>query len=104
MNLSIRILGLALLLGGALSCGDDHDDDDGHGDEEHENLQKCCYIGEICHEGSEGNEAFSECHNIGHENDAATCGAEFERCKTLCDPEGKTSLPDHCEDPSGDPH
>jgi hypothetical protein len=103
MNLSIRTLGLVLLLGSAFSCGDDHDDGDGHGDE-HENLQKCCYIGEICHEGSESNEEFAECHNLGHENDGPACAAEFDRCKTLCDPEGKTTLPDHCEDPGGDPH
>jgi hypothetical protein len=117
MNLSFRTLGLVLLLGSALSCGDgDHDDDDGHhgdgdgdGDasdagQDLEGLRQCCYIGEICHEGSEGNEEVAACHDLGHENDPTACRAEFDRCKTLCDPEGTTTLPDHCEDPSGNPH
>jgi hypothetical protein len=100
------------------ACGDDdHDDDDGSheeepdaGHDEHdggsdlEGLQMCCYLGEICHEGSETNATFAECHDLGHENDPAACRADFDRCKAACDPMGETTLPEDCVDPSGDPH
>lgn len=94
------ILLLALLCAPlAAACGDDdHDEEDTVG------LQQCCWIGEICHEGSEANMEVADCHDLGHEMNPTECRANFDRCKTLCDPQSESTLPDHCEDPSGDPH
>jgi hypothetical protein len=102
MKQTIRTIGLGLSLVLTLACGDD---DEGHADLELEGLQKCCYIGQICHEGDSAETPdIGACHDIGHQNDPEACRAKFDMCKMLCDPEDETTLPDSCEDPSGDPH
>jgi hypothetical protein len=55
-----------------------------HSDELHE---VCAEIVETCHEAEEVSEdpAIVDCHDVGHDNDEATCTEQSEACLTLCE-------------------
>jgi hypothetical protein len=69
--------GLTVLAG----CGDDHHDDDGHG----EATAACQAIVDACHEVDHGNGDAHDCHGIAHENHDEDCVSEQDRCVALCE-------------------
>jgi hypothetical protein len=97
--MKLSILPFAIALGSLLACGDDDKGTDKH----EEGLQKCCYLGNICHEGSEGHPDIQACHQLGHSGDADMCLEKFDSCKMLCDPAGTSKLPESCEHPEDAP-
>lgn len=44
----------------------------------------CAALGELCHAVADQSDALRECHQLGHENDAASCAASFDDCATRC--------------------
>ncbi len=102
--LSFRTLFLALALALPGACGDDHPDDDDLSEEELEGLRQCCYLGEVCHIEATTVQKIRDCHGIGHAGDINECRAQFDSCLAACDPEGTSTLPDSCEDPTDTPH
>jgi len=75
--------GIVLLLHPGCSGDDDEASDEAEG------LRMCCELGAICHHAGVPDPDEQECHVIGHENDAAACRENYERCKALCAPEGE---------------
>lgn len=48
---------------------------------------KCQVLGELCHAADTGSGPISECHELGHVNDADACTAGFADCIEACVPE-----------------
>lgn len=44
----------------------------------------CAALGELCHPVDDHDGPLHECHELGHENDAAACAKAFEACSTQC--------------------
>ncbi len=75
----------AIVLASHPSCsGDDDESGDDKG-----GLRMCCELGAICHDAGVPDPQKQECHVIGHENDAAVCRENYERCMALCAPSGE---------------
>lgn len=64
-------------------------DDDEAKSSEDAGLRMCCELGAVCHEVGVPDPEKGECHVIGHENDAAVCRENYERCMALCAPAGE---------------
>lgn len=45
---------------------------------------KCAALGSLCHEAGEIDVDAQECHELGHEGNAAACADGFEACAMLC--------------------
>jgi large repetitive protein len=45
---------------------------------------KCTALGSLCHEAGEIDDDAQQCHQLGHEGNAAACADGFEACATLC--------------------
>lgn len=45
---------------------------------------KCAALGELCHEVDDKNGPLHDCHELGHDGDAAACAAGFDACATKC--------------------
>jgi hypothetical protein len=91
-----------------LSTGCDKDTEsktDGHGGEHSEGgssasgtEDKCCILGALCHVvGDDVDPEIVACHELGHENNPASCAERFESCQAIC--EGATDSHDEhaCE-------
>lgn len=87
--LLLAAFGLCVAMTGA--CGDDHhhDDEGHHGDGDHhggdELDEDCQAIMDVCHGVDMGEGEISECHTIAHDNVAADCLAEQDRCIAVCE-------------------
>ena len=68
------------------ACKDKKDDDSDSTHEEGEAAAPDCQaITDACHSVDDGTGEIGKCHNeIAHENDAAKCKAEKDRCVALC--------------------
>lgn len=44
----------------------------------------CAALGELCHAVDDETGPLHECHELGHVNDEAVCGAEFDHCAEIC--------------------
>lgn len=75
----------AIVLALPLACSGD-DEESG---EDKQGLRMCCELGAVCHETGVPDPDKRECHVIGHENDAAVCRENYERCMALCAPDGE---------------
>lgn len=82
----------------SLGCSDsgnnDHDDgnDLGDGGDPSSEVDHCCRLGAFCHvAGDDVEQDVRACHELGHENDAAACAAEYDACLKIC--EGVTDAP-----------
>lgn len=64
-------------------------DDESESGADKEGLRMCCEMGAICHTAGVPDPEKQECHVIGHENDAAVCRENYERCMAVCAPEGE---------------
>jgi hypothetical protein len=63
---------------------------------------ECEVLGELCHAADTGEGAAADCHELGHENNAATCEREFAGCVATCtDPDGAGGA---TSNPEADPH
>lgn len=45
---------------------------------------KCAALGSLCHAAGEIDPKAQDCHELGHEGNAAACADEFDACATLC--------------------
>ena len=45
---------------------------------------KCAALGELCHPVDDKTGPLHDCHEVGHEGDAAACAAAFDDCATKC--------------------
>lgn len=45
---------------------------------------KCLALGELCHPVDDKNGPLHECHELGHDGEAAACAAGFEDCAKRC--------------------
>lgn len=61
---------------------------------------RCTALGELCHPVDDGTGKGAECHDVGHEGNAAACAAAFDDCATFClearealEPEGEGGAP-----------
>lgn len=77
------VAAIVLALHPACSGDDDPESADKEG------LRMCCELGAVCHEAGVPDAEKQECHVIGHENDAAACRRNYERCMDLCAPAGE---------------
>jgi hypothetical protein len=76
-------------IGLSLSAGCGSDDEAPVAGPDREGLRLCCELGAICHEAGPQGDDVRSCHNIGHENDAAQCRANYESCLEVCAPLGE---------------
>lgn len=55
-------------------------------EQEAEGLALCCQLGALCHPGLKdpiGGLVYN-CHQLGHENDPASCASQFDECMVAC--------------------
>lgn len=45
---------------------------------------RCAALGELCHEVDDGDGPLHDCHELGHDGNAAACASGFEDCATRC--------------------
>ncbi|HVY29156.1 MAG TPA: hypothetical protein VHB79_21505 [Polyangiaceae bacterium] len=45
---------------------------------------RCAALGELCHPVDDGDGPLHACHELGHENNAPECAAQFADCSTRC--------------------
>lgn len=57
---------------------------EGAGGAANERDPKCAALGELCHAVDDKDGPLHDCHELGHDGDAAKCAAGFDACATKC--------------------